>query len=137
MNVPSDQLDRWRIFAELARQTTISVRLCYARGKRDKGRDLLQNLHDQAIIAAQGMERMGAQTPVTLPTPAAVPLEKLDTPANRRYLRLLEETYAAALDVDDERGYGREGAGPAGGALEMLLADTREEVFGPVGLVRE
>jgi hypothetical protein len=133
MNVPDEQLDRWLRFAELVRQTTISVRLGFSAGKATQAREQLGQLHDAAIVTAQSMERTGARRTQTQSPPPEVPLRLLDTSANRRYLRLLEETHAAALDVDEERGYGREGAGPASGMVEMLLVEARQEVCGPAG----
>lgn len=60
-----------------------------------------------------------------------VPLQLLDTPANRRLLRALEEAHEAALAVDHERGYGEDG--PAQD-LENMVCETREEIFGPAGM---
>jgi hypothetical protein len=63
-----------------------------------------------------------------------VPLDLLDTPANRRLLAALEVAWTAAREVDYERGYGDDG--PAQD-LEDWVAGTKEEIYGPAGSGRE
>jgi hypothetical protein len=56
-----------------------------------------------------------------------VPLHLLDSPANRRLLRLLEEAHAAALEVDNERGI-QDGFADV---VEHFAAGVATEVHGP------
>lgn len=133
MNIPLDQLNRWRAFAELARSTAVSARLCYARGKAQQGREMLAVLEVQGAAVGVAMEQAGADRPGSLPAPPDVPLQLLDTPANRQYLAALQEAHAAALAVDRER-YGSQD-GPAAGAVSELVAAVKIEVFGAQGLI--
>lgn len=134
MNVPQDKLDAWNRFAELTRNTAIAARLAYARGDRDAGKQFLKDLELAAAASSVSMEGAGAGRPRSLPDPQAVPLALLDTPASRRYARLMREAHEAALAVDRERGYGDDG--PAA-TLEGLAEEAEMQVFGPVGRVRE
>ena len=59
-----------------------------------------------------------------------VPLNLLDTPANRRLLEALREAHEAAIAVDRERGYGQDG--PAQD-LEDMVAKTKTEIYGAEG----
>jgi hypothetical protein len=56
-----------------------------------------------------------------------VPLHLLDSPANRRLLRALEEARAAALEVDNERGI-QDGFADV---IEHFAANVETEVHGP------
>ena len=89
MNIRLDQLNRWRAFAELARSTAVSARLCYARGKVQQGRELLADLEMQGAAVGVAMEQAGADRPGSLPPPPVVPLQLLDTPSSRRFLEAL------------------------------------------------
>lgn len=133
MNIPLDQLNRWRAFAELARSTAVSARLCYARGKVQQGRELLVDLEAQGAAVGVALEQAGADRPGSLPAPPDVPLQLLDTPSNRRLLATLQEAYSAALAVDRER-YGSQD-GPAAQAVSELVAMVEMEVYGPQGLI--
>ena len=135
MNIRLDQLNRWRAFAELARSTAVSARLCYARGEVQQGRELLADLETQGAAVGVAMEQAGADRPSSLPPPPDVPLQLLDTPANLRYLTALQEAHLAALAVDRER-YGSQD-GPAAHAVAELVAVVEMEVYGPQGLGHE
>ncbi len=134
MNIPQDKLNGWNRFAELARNTAIAARLAYARGDRAKGRAMLADLENAAAVASVDMEAVGADRPQSLPAPVDVPLALLDTPASRKYARLMREAYEAAREVDHERGYGDDG--PAD-ILEGFAEAAELDAFGPVGVVRE
>lgn len=134
MNIPTEKLTAWNRFAELARNTAIAARLAYARGERDKGKKFLQDLEQAAAAASVDMEASGADRPRTLPPPADVPLSLLDTPASRRYARLMREAYEAALAVDRERGYGDDGPALV---LEGFAEGAELDAYGAVGVVRE
>jgi hypothetical protein len=56
-----------------------------------------------------------------------VPMHLLDSPANRRLLRALEEARAAALEVDSERGI-EDGFADV---VEHFAANVETEIFGP------
>jgi len=134
MNIPTEKLTAWNRFAELTRNTAIAARLAYARGERDKGRKFLQDLEQAAAAASVDMEASGADRPRSLPPPAEVPLALLSTEASRRYARLMREAYAAALDVDRERGYGDDGPALV---LEGFAEAAHLDAYGAVGVVRE
>ena len=133
MNIPLDQLNRWRAFAELARSTAVSARLSYARASFPQGREMLAALEAQAAAVGVSMEQGGADRPGFLPAPANVPLQLLDTPANRRFLEALQEAHSAALAVDRERHGSQDG--PAAHAVSELVATVEMEVYGPQGLI--
>ena len=133
-NISQDELNQWRRTAGQLRVTCREALACLHSGKIIHGREVIQEAEDQARRLALRLEKAGADRP---DSPASslsegVPLHLLNTPANRRYLSLLRETYEAALAVDRER-YG-ESIGTDGCAqvIEMVLADVEEEVRGPV-----
>ena len=134
MNVTNEKLTGWNRFAQLARNTAIAARLAYAKGERDKGRLMLQDLEQAAAAAAVSLEAAGADRPHGLPEAAPVPLALLDTPKSRRYAKLMREAYEAAREVDQERGYGEDG--PAD-VLEGFAEDAERDAYGAVGIVRE
>lgn len=134
MNVTLEKLTIWNQFAQLTRNTAISARVCYARGERQKAAQQLADLEAAAAACCVSLEAAGAERPRSLPAPVSVPLVLLDTPASRRYARLMREAYAAAREVDHERGYGDDG--PAD-VLEGFAEAAEMDVFGPVGAVRE
>jgi len=134
MNIEQDKLSAWNRFAELARNTAIAARLAYARDDWDKGKQFLKDLEHAAAAASVSMESAGADRPAPLPDPQGVPLALLDTPASRRYARLMREAYEAALAVDRERGYGSDG--PAA-MLEGLAEEAELDAYGAVGRVPE
>lgn len=133
MNVPQNELNSLRTLAA-------KIKAAGGQAMRSVGREQGQHLEDVQQLAAQletRLDQAGAQRPAFVVTPTAVPLELLDTPANRRYALLLRDAWEAGLAVDRER-YG-ESIGTDGCAqvIEMVLADVEEEIGGPVGLVRE
>lgn len=134
MNVTTDKLTGWNRFAQLARNTAIAARLAYAKGDREKGKAMLHDLEQAAAAAAASLEAAGADRPQGLPTPSPVPLALLDTPASRRYARLMREAYEAARAVDRERGFGEDG--PAD-VLEGFAEDAELDAYGPAGAVRD
>ena len=139
MNINLDELNGWRRTAGLLRVTCRAALKDINAGNINHARQLVETAEDEARRLALRLEKAGADRP-DAPPPAfaeGVSLHLLNTPANRRYLSLLRETYEAALAVDRER-YG-ESIGTDGCAqvIEMVLADVEEEVGGAVGLVRE
>ena len=136
MNVPQQTLDGWRAAVERLRNQVFAARRSARAGNGAAAVDTLDRAHDEVITLGVSLDQAGAQRPDTLRRPTPVPLEMLSTPANRRYLDALEEAHRRALAVDAER-YGEGEDGPAAGMIELLVSETREEVFGPVGRVRE
>ena len=134
MNVSTEKLTAWNRFAELARQTSISARLAFAKGEAQRGRVMLSELAEAAAAASVSMEAAGAALPSGAPQGLQVPLELLNTPASRKYARLMREAYEAAREVDHERGYGDDG--PAD-VLEGFAEAAEMDVCGPAGLLRE
>lgn len=94
---------------------------------------MLAALELQGAAVGVAMEQAGADRPGSLPAPPDVPLQLLDTPANRRYLAALQEAHTAALTVDQER-YGSED-GPAACVLSELVAVVEIEVYGSQSLI--
>ena len=139
MNVSQDELNQWRLTAGLVRVTCRGALLDLNAGNTAHARLLVEQTEDEARRLALRLEKAGADRP-DAPPPAfteGVPLHLLNTPANRRYLSLLRETYEAALVVDRER-YGADiGTDGLAQRVEDILADVEEEVGGAVGLVRE
>ena len=134
MNVSNEKLTAWNRFAELARSTAIAARLAYAHGNTDQGVSMLHGLEEAAAATSVSLEAAGADRPQSLPAPMSVPLALLDTPASRKYARLMREAYEAAREVDHERGYGDDG--PAD-VLEGFAEEAERDAFGAVGIVRE
>ena len=134
MNITLEKLSAWNAFAQLARNTAISVRVCYARGDRQKAIQQLADLETAAAACCVSLEAAGAERPRSLPAPPSVPLALLDTPASRRYARLMREAYEAARAVDHERGYGDDG--PAD-VLEGFAEAAEMDAYGAVGMGRE
>lgn len=137
MIIEQDQLDGWRAFQERVRMACLNAREDVAHGHTDRAKAALIQTAEEAAHVGTMMERSGAQRPPSLDPPNEVPLTLLDTPANRRLLRVLQEARTAALDVDDERGIGRHADGPVSGMVDSLLAEVEAEVLGPAGRLRE
>ena len=133
MNVPNENLDGMRALAG-------RLKGAVGQALRQRGRAQAEALETAAGLAAQmetRLEQAGAQRPAALPTPQAVPLELLDTAANRRYARALREPWEAGLAVDRER-YGEKiGTDGCAQVIEMVLADVEMEIGGPLGAVRD
>lgn len=62
--------------------------------------------------------------------PPTVALHLLDSQANRRLLRALEEAHAAALEVDAERGI----VDGFADVIEHFAAGVQTEIYGPADL---
>ncbi len=88
------------------------------------------------MVLGHDLEAHGADTPYTNTPPTTgidphnVPLELMTSPANRRLLGALQEAHAAALAVDQERGW--EGDGLADMVSDWLHA-VEQEVHGAIG----
>ena len=139
MNINQDELNQWRRTAGQLRVTCREALASLHAGKIIYGREVVEQAEDQARRLTLQLEKAGADRPDAPPPSLAegVPLHLLNTPANRRYLSLLRETYEAALAVDRER-YGADiGTDGLAQRIEDVLADVEEEVDGAVGLVPE
>src|SRR5579872_6041822 len=134
--VPQRTLDQWARFTDEIRFKALDIRSDVACGHREKAREELIGLHLDAAAALSSMREAGANLPDYLPRPDPVPLDLLDTSANRRLARALREAYEAAQEVDKERGtYDPDEPedGPTALPIVELLARVEEEVFGPSG----
>ncbi len=131
MNVEPEDLRRLANFAEKVRAETWRLSKDYGRDRPDLDARLYSLREAAAGVAVTLRDRYGASPGNGASRPPDVPLELLDTPANRRLARILEEAVEAAKAVDRERGYGDDG--PAG-VLEMYAEQVRTEVHGPAGV---
>lgn len=127
MNVTQNELDALRALAGRCKAQTQQAH----RAPSILAGDMLEQLQRDLAQLETRLEQVGAQRPLQAPQPVSVPLDKLDTPANRRYAERLREAWEAGLAVDRER-YG-ESIGTDGCAqvIEMVLADVEEEIGGP------
>ena len=139
MNIAQDELNQWRRTAGQLRVVCRTAIHDLRGGKTQHALRRVEAAEDEARRLALQLERAGADRP-DAPPPSlteGVPLHLLNTPANRRYLSLLRETYEAALAVDRER-YGADiGTDGLAQRIEDVLADVETEIGGPAGLVRE
>lgn len=141
MNVPQDELNLWRRFFNQAYTTIQQARQEVAAGRVAQADQLLLLTVDASVRMGIRLERAGAD-PIGPPAQSLsdvpeIPLHLLDTPANRRYLGLLRDTYEAALAVDRER-FGEDiGTDGCAQAIEIVLRDVEEEVHGPAGRLAE
>ncbi len=134
MNVPQTDLDAWRTLAARVKQLVFSARVA-APAQRTA---LLDEAGTLAANLETRLDRAGALRPVGMPAPRyETPLHLLDTPANRRYADKLREAWEAGLEVDRERYGDSIGTDGCAQAIEMVLADVEQEIFGPAGRVRE
>ena len=134
--VPQEALDGWRSACHRAHQYALAVGSHVLRSEWREANQKAGVVAETLRRMGMGMDQAGAVRSDAMPPVPAVPAALRDTPASRRYLDALREAHAAALDMDAER-YGSREDGPAAGMIELLLSETREEVFGPVGRVRE
>lgn len=133
MLIAQDELDALRTLAAKIKGTG-------SQAMRSVGHEQGRRIEELLGLAAQletRLERAGARRPSALPPRSRVPLELLDTPANRRYALLLRDAWEAGLAVDRERYGPTIGKDGEAQIIEMVLHDVEEEVRGPVGLVRE
>lgn len=137
MNVPVPQgkIDGWARFAEAVRAEAWRLHGALGSGNQvaQVRADLLA-LSNKAADALCDMEHAGASTPDGLLPVPEIPLELLNTHANRRLLRILEEAVDSAQRVDQERGnYSPVEPldGPVTSELAEILARVRIELYGP------
>jgi hypothetical protein len=134
VSVEQDQLDRWATFADRVRKQEPGIRRNIARGEREFA---YAKLVDLGVDAGRTVNDLQAAGAVLLddsrpPTPAHL----LDTPANRRLATALREAYAAAQEVDKERGQFNPAEpedGPVSLPVVEILAKVETEVYGPLG----
>ncbi len=130
MNVPQDTLNACRSLAVRLKQSLWQA----ARARSDTRAALLEDAGHLAANLETRLDRAGAEAPAAAPANRhQVPLDLLDTPANRKYADALRAAWEAGLAVDRER-YG-ESIGTDGCAqvIEMVLADVEMEIYGPAG----
>ena len=133
MNVPQNELNALRTLA-------VKVKQAGSQAMRTVGHDQALRLEELISLAAQLETRLtqaGAERPASVSTRFTVPLELMDTPANRRYRGLLREAWEAGLAVDRERYGPTIGTDGCAQIIEMVLADVEMEIGGPAGTMRE
>lgn len=133
MNVPQNDLNSLRVLAGKIKQAG-------SQAMRAVGREQAERAAEVIGLAAQletRLEQAGAERPAGRAPVRVVPLEMLDTPANRHYLELLRETHDAGMAVDRERFGPSIGTDGCAQVIEMVLAEVEQEVYGPAGRVRE
>ena len=134
MNVPDDTLSRLLGLTQRLQGYYFTVGRAVMDGQPEIAEDRLKDLLADVGAMTSLLLQAGALPPdQDLPDIDSVPIDKLDTPANRRLLSALERAYETALDVDEERWPGIGTNGMAQG-LEMELRRVRLEVLGPAGV---
>jgi hypothetical protein len=137
--IPQDQLDAWARFANHVRTGTFPVQAMLARREYDKADEALTQLHLDAAAALTSLREAGAARVTPTMAPKPVPLELLNTAANRRLAYQLRMALEAAQEVDKERGSfmaDEPYEGPCTLPIAERLAKVEQEVFGPAGLER-
>ncbi len=109
-------LDQMRRVAMRAGSTIIAEQLIDLQGRA------WMTMRD--LVDAGAADPTGGQVAAST---ADVPLHLLDSPANRRLLRTLQEAHAAALAVDEERGI-EDGFADV---IEHFAANVATEIHGP------
>lgn len=130
MNVPQADLNALAALALRVKETLWKANRADAATRGA----LLEEAAGLAANLQTRLDRAGAQKPQAVPpSRSEVPLELLDTPANRRYLSTLREAWKAGLAVDEER-YGKAiGTDGCAQVIEMVLRDVEQEVHGAAG----
>lgn len=126
MNVPQDTLNACRSLAVRLKQTVWQA----TRTNADSHSALLEEAGHLAANLETRLERAGAAAPAPR---HQVPLDLLDTPANRKYADALREAWEAGLAVDRERYGPKIGTDGCAQVIEMVLADVEMEIYGPAG----
>ena len=130
MNVPQEDLNGMAALALRVKETVWRANRADAATRGA----LLREAADLAANLQTRLDRAGADRPAAVPTSRyEVPLQLLDTPANRRYLETLRAAWEAALAVDRERYGPTIGTDGCAQVIEMVLADVEQEVLGAAG----
>ena len=137
MTIPVDSRDLAALarFAADTRNLTVKLWAEASVANRPEASSLHQ-LHMDGAAALTRLRAIGAPMPNKTPPAPVVPLELLDTRANRHLLRVLEEAVEAAQRVDQERGNfdpDEPYDGPATLPIVEILARVQLEVRGPAG----
>lgn len=83
MNVPQEQLDRWRAYAEQMRVDLINVRQLVARGQGQAATQLLGGMLDSTLIVGVTLDDAGANRPAGMrPRPTGEDLLRAEREAN-------------------------------------------------------
>ena len=130
MNVDQATLDRTARSCHTLSRELGRMRQAAARANVANVAEQLQDLQGRAWTTMRDLVDAGADDPTggrVTTQEAPTPLHLLDSPANRRLLRALEEAHAAALEVDEERGI-QDGFADV---IEHFAAGVQTEVHGP------
>ena len=130
MDVDQATLDRTARACYALRCDLFRMRQAAMRAGRADAAEQMQELQSRAWTVVRDLVDAGAADPTggrATTDEAPVPLHLLDSPANRRLLRALQEAHAAALEVDNERGI-EDGFADV---VEHFAANVATEVHGP------
>ena len=132
MNVPNEDLDKWRRMAMEARNRAMDASFALERGRADEARGPIETVYDLAAQLVERMDLAGAEPSHPLPS-RQIPLHLLDTPASRAYLAALIEARRAAIEMDAER-YSRGEAEccdtPSACAVDLMVCGMEMDIFG-------
>ncbi len=131
MEVSREELERLARFVDKARHDALEIRSLVRVGELVAAEETALALHvEGAHVKTRMRDQLGITADESPARPPDVPLEMLDSPANRRLARLLREAYEAAVEVDKERGTWPDGR--ADGVADLAAA-VELEVYGPAG----
>jgi hypothetical protein len=128
MKIMQEQIDQWRATVQDAHRNALASTSLLAGGEPMRAAPLAREVAEMIRLLAADMDRASAGGAEKIAGVPEVSVHLLGTPANRRYLAHLREALESGRDVDEERGYGRSGSGPAAAVLEMLCYETAQEV---------
>lgn len=135
--IPQEQLDGWARFADHVRTEVFPIQRMIARREYQQADESLTQLHLDAAAALTSLREAGAARPNAVMPPKPVPLELLNTAANRRLAYCLRMALEAAQEVDKERGSfiaAEPYDGPCTLPIAELLSKVELEIGGPEGL---
>lgn len=139
MNIAQDELNAWAQTCAHANARCLAAQDALRHAEGEKAQASIEEARQAVAMLWRKLERAGAESPMPAfmaeqirDRALSVPLDLLDSPANRRYARLLRETWEALKEVEQERSI-QDGASEV---LEDWLVEVEEEIYGPAG-VRE
>jgi hypothetical protein len=132
MNIEQSELDDWVSTCQALGGLVNGLEGQIRAGARPAAEQSLTAMRDKLATIERRVIRAGGRSSLVVPDIAVqpeIPLELLDTPANRHFARLLREAMQACQDVERERGI----ADGASEVLEDWLVQVEEELHGPTG----
>jgi len=137
MNVDTKTLDGLAVICYGIHQNLDAMREKANRSGAGRLAGDIETIRERAVVALNTLVGVGATDPEDAQRAengthiAPVPLQLLDTPANRELLRCLLLTMDAALAVDKERGHDGDGFAEV---IEHFAAGVQTEIYGPADL---